>query len=176
MRKNIKKCIAVLAMVATLASSNLVVLAADSAETTEQTAEQINNTVDVLYDNSFLRGASKPSASKVKNLSSDSYDYEVPSIGYRVYTNYCFTGVTDIDVDVYNWNIISRPAGNVTTDKLTIKLYNSGGTLIGTSTETVYDSCYVSFTNLDATKKYYVLFEVPTNSVRYSFDGTISGS
>ena len=127
--------------------------------------------VDILSD--LMRGSKKPSTSKVKNLANETYDYKVTSIGARVYTNYWFTGTETIGVIVDNWSKISGSADN---NNLTVKLYNNKS-LIQTSTRNMEEEggmTVVDFQNLDANEKYYVLFEVPTNGNRFSFDGYIT--
>ena len=140
-----------------------VVVEADTYE--EQVGRHV---VDVLSD--LQKGASKPNSKNVVDLSEDSYDFNVTSIGYRVYTNYWFTGTDTITVCVENW---SKLSGSAPTNELTVELYSSGG-LVGTYTMDMdYGSDAVDFTNLSSSMKYYVLFEVPTNGNRYAFDGYI---
>lgn len=63
--------------------------------------------------------------------------------------------------------------------KLTIAVYDAAGTVAAKNTmninwahdETGYGS--MTLNGLNASTKYYVMFEVPTNSNRYSFNGTI---
>jgi hypothetical protein len=135
--------------------------------------------VDILTENPpapigiELYGANAPgSKADVHNLSVSSYNYQVAEIGYRVYTSKWLTGKSSMSVSVSNWTILKTYTG--TDNSLTVRLYDSSGTQISSKNVTIsYNSGSCSFTGLNTSKKYYICFEVPTNSNKYSFDGSI---
>ena len=121
------------------------------------------------------RGANPPSSSAdIHDLSVSDYNYQVTNMGYQVFTSKWITGASSISISVSNWNLIEEYHG-ATKDKLTLKVYNSSKKLVDSKTITISSGVgSASFKNLTSKSKYYICFEVPTNSNRYSFDGAIS--
>ncbi len=96
-------------------------------------------------------------------------------MGYKVYTDKWIQSNSDeILVRLSNWNLIEEYPGT-TKDKVYIGLCDSSGELVR-ATRTIGDSSSTSvkFININPNKDYYIYFEVPTNSNRYSFNGAIS--
>lgn len=120
------------------------------------------------------QGANPPSGfADTHDLSVSDYNYQVTNIGYRVYTSKWLTGVSSIKISVSNWKLLEEYHG-ATKDQLTLRVYNSSKKLVDSKTITIYSgSGSATFSGLSSTSKYYVCFEVPTNSNRYSFDGSI---
>lgn len=120
------------------------------------------------------QGANPPSSgADTHDLSVSSYNYQVADMGYRVYTSKWLTGASSISISVSNWNLIKEYHG-ATNNQLTLRVYNSRKKQVDSETITISDgSGSVTFSGLTSTSKYYVCFEVPTNSNRYSFDGFI---
>ncbi len=119
-------------------------------------------------------GANPPSSgADVHNLSISKYNYQVEDVGYRVYTSKWLTGASSIYVLVDNWTILKEYGG--TNNKVTIRVFNSSKQEVTSKEITIFNG-YGSATlrGLSSTGKYYVCFEVPTNSNRYSFNGHIS--
>ena len=120
------------------------------------------------------QGANPPSGfADTHDLSVSDYNYQVTNIGYRVYTSKWLTGVSSIKISVSNWKLLEEYHG-ATNNQLTLRVYNSSKKLVDSETITIYSgSGSATFSGLSSTSKYYVCFEVPTNSNRYSFDGSI---
>jgi hypothetical protein len=119
-------------------------------------------------------GADKPSSgASVHNLSVSEYNYQVQKIGYRVYTDKWLKGATSLKVSVNNWKIIKDWGGE--SNELAISLYSENG-FVDSKTINPSQTFSASFSGLTSTKKYYVMFQVPTNNNTYSFNGTISKS
>ncbi|MDK2964997.1 hypothetical protein [Lacrimispora sp.] len=119
-------------------------------------------------------GAKPPSSSAdIHNLSVFEYNYQVEDVGYRVYTSKWLTGASSMDVLVDNWTILESYGG--TSNIVTVRVFNSSKKEV-TSKKITISHGYgtATFTGLTSSAKYYVCFEVPTNSNRYSFDGNIS--
>jgi hypothetical protein len=78
-----------------------------------------------------------------------------------------------MDVLVDNWTILESYGG--TSNIVTVRVFNSSKKEV-TSKKITISHGYgtATFTGLTSSAKYYVCFEVPTNSNRYSFDGNIS--
>ncbi len=136
----------------------------------------------VIYDHlveTFTKDEKKPPLSaETVNLTQNNYKYDVTSIGYRVYTNKWITGATSISVSVADWKLLEEYTG-AEKSKLTIAVYDTSDNVVAKNTMSITwgndNTGYGSMTlsGLNASSRYYVLFEVPTNSNRYSFYGTI---
>lgn len=117
-------------------------------------------------------GAKAPdSAASSHNLSVSKYNYQAQSIGYQLFTDKWLTGKSSMKVNVYNWTVLENHGG--TSNKLTIKLFNSSRKMIASKTIRISDSGAVLFSGISSSSKYYVCFEVPMNSNRYTFNGDI---
>lgn len=112
------------------------------------------------------------------DLRQNNYGYDVTNIGYRVYTNKWITGSSSIKISVADWKLIEEYHG-AEKSTLTIAVYDTSDRVVAKNTMKVtwsHDgtaSGSMTLSGLNANLKYYVLFEVPTNSNRYSFNGTI---
>lgn len=129
------------------------------------------------HGNISIQGANPPSKkADIHNLSKSNYNYQATNMGFRLYTSKWLTGSSSLYVTVSNWKVIEQYNG-AESKKLTIKVYNSKKKKVDSKDITIgrYNSGSASFSGLSADSKYYVCFETPTNSNRYSFDGTISG-
>lgn len=174
-----KKLLVVVSTTLCLAFSSFPVLAnvGDSAYDIAVTTPISTHLTESSNDDNILsdlkKGSSKPNSKKVHDLSDSTYNYTVSSIGARVYTNTWFTGTTKICVNVDNWERLTG-SDQAESYSLTVSLYNSKSRVAINTLAMGSGSNTVSFTNLEATGKYYVLFSVPTNGNRYSFDGSIS--
>lgn len=122
-----------------------------------------------------IRGANPPSSgADIHDLSVSPYNYQVTNMGYQVFTSKWIKGASSIKISVSNWNLIESYIG-ATNNKLTLKVYNSKKKLVDSKTITISSGVgSATFSGLTSSSKYYICFEVPTNSNRYSFDGTIS--
>lgn len=122
----------------------------------------------------LTRGSSKPgSNASVHDLSVSNYNYQLTDFGYQLFTDKWLTSDSgEISVSLSNFKTIEQHGG--TKDKITFKLCDSSGVLV-TSEKTVSNgSASVKWINIQAGKKYYVCFQVPTNGNRYSGNGSIS--
>ena len=121
------------------------------------------------------RGANPPANSAdTHDLSVSEYNYQVTKIGYQVFTSKWLTGADSIKISVSNWDTIDEHPG-ATKNELTLKVYNSSKKLVESKTITISSgSGSATFKDLTSSSKYYICFEVPTNSNTYSFNGTIS--
>lgn len=106
------------------------------------------------------------------NLSVSPYNYQALDIGYRLFTDKWITGATSIQVTVQNWK--HKEGSSPLNNKLTVQVYDESGKkidgriiIIGSTPH------YANLSGLSSNKKYYVLFEVPTNGNKYSFNGSI---
>ena len=136
-------------------------------------------TVHDHLEETLVKGSKKPSSNAgTVNLTQNSYEYDVTNIGYRVYTNKWITGASTIKISVGDWKLIEEYIG-AEKSKLTISVYDSNDMVVAKNTMTITwgqdGTGYGNMTlnGLNEGLKYYVLFEVPTNSNRYSFNGTI---
>lgn len=120
------------------------------------------------------RGANPPTIfADTHDLSVSGYNYQVTDMGYQVFTSKWLTGASSIKISVSNWTLIKQYHG-ATSNQLTLKVYNSSKKLVDSKTITISSgSGSATFTGLTSSSKYYICFEVPTNSNRYSFDGSI---
>lgn len=123
------------------------------------------------------RGSSAPSSSAdIHNLSVSSYEYQAEDMGYRIYTSKWITGASKIKVTVRDWKLLESYKG-ATNNQLTIRVYNSSKKQVTSKTITISSSSGSATLNgLNASSKYYVCFEVPTNGNRYSYNGKISSA
>lgn len=170
--KRIRKIVSILLTAAMILGCNSVSFA----------AEENRTDLPIIHDRleeSLIRGADRPSSSaETVDLSQNSYSYEVTDMGYRVYTNKWLTGAEKIHISVSNWTLLDDYGGE--DSELTIAVYDSGNQVAAKNTIEITWSHEgtgyggVDFAGLNANERYYVLFEVPTNSNRYSFDGLIS--
>lgn len=121
------------------------------------------------------RGANPPSSrADTHDLSISDYNYQVSDIGYKVFTSKFLTGVTSLKITVTDWKLTQSYTG-AKNNELTLNIYDSKKNLITSKTITISENKgSATFTGLSATSKYYICFEVPTNSNRYSFSGVIS--
>lgn len=55
---------------------------------------------EIMTENSFSRGAKPPTGNSFIDLDINNYSYHVEKIGYQVYTNSKFSGVTSMYVSV----------------------------------------------------------------------------
>lgn len=170
--KKVKKLLYILLTVAVVLGSNLVSFAE------ERDASELPRIHDHLVE-TLTRGAKKPSSSAATvNLTQNSYSYDVTSIGYRVYTNKWITGASSINISVLDWKLIEEHPG-AEKSKLTIAVYDSSDKVVAKNTMEIswaHDNTghgSMTLDGLNPNLRYYVLFEVPTNSNRYSFNGTI---
>ena len=171
--KKVKKIVCILLAAAMILGCNLVSFASEGG------VPKLPTVRDHLVE-SLVKGASKPSSSAgTVDLSQANYGYDVTSIGYRVYTNKWITGADSIYVSVSDWTLIEEYQG-AEDSKLTVAVYDSSDNVVAKNTieidwahdGTGYGSLTLS--GLNKNVKYYVLFEVPTNGNRYSFNGVIS--
>lgn len=100
--------------------------------------------------------------------------FNVEKLTYgNLYTNYGFTNVTAIQVDV-NPISVDKNGSNDTVEDLTITLHKKGSSAdlasikVSTSGGTVY------FYNLNSSTKYYLEFSKRNDGQIFKFDGTIS--
>lgn len=122
-----------------------------------------------------------PSTNSVHDLSKSDYNYNVESIGAKLYTDKRFKNASSIFVYVNDFahegGSTDIPSG--TARKLTITLYDSNKKQVSSKslsfTESNPDGS-VSFKSLDKNKQYYVQFTVPNNGIRWSFYGSVSGN
>lgn len=129
----------------------------------------INNSVEITPFGS----SAPPSSASTHDVSISDYNYQVQKMGYQVYTDKWLTGASSIIITVENWNVVEDYGG--TNDKVTIKVYNSSNTFFDSKAVTIKNGIgSASFSRLTPTSKYYVCFEVGTNSNKYSFNGAIS--
>ena len=171
--KKLKKIVCILLAAAMILGCNLVSFAS------EVDVSELPTIHDHLVE-SLVKGASKPSSSAgTVDLRQANYGYDVTSIGYRVYTNKWSTGADSIYVSVADWTLIEQYHG-AEDSELTVAVYDSSDNVVAKNTieiEWAHDGTgYGSLTlsGLNENGRYYVLFEVPTNGNRYSFNGIIS--
>jgi hypothetical protein len=112
------------------------------------------------------------SSASVQNLSISAYNYQVQSVGYRVYTDKWLTGVSNYNITINNWTCVDN-SGPPNYNRLTISVYNSLGNLMTSMTIDPTITRAITLTSMTASKNYYVCFEVPTNGNKFSFDGSI---
>ncbi|MFV0239163.1 MAG: hypothetical protein ACK5H4_03865 [Lacrimispora sphenoides] len=161
-------------MLKKLLTITLAVIMVMGMSTSAFAAEDIDILTPIPPSSIQTRGANPPSSSAdTHDLSISNYKYQVDDVGYRVYTSKWLTGATSIKVSVDNWTLLEDYGG--TSDKLTIRVFNSSKKEVTSKTITItrgYGTATLS--GLTSTAKYYVCFEVPTNSNRYKFNGNIS--
>jgi len=157
------------------------VLAFSVATVSGVSANSDESHIHVLKEPDFSTYGANPPGSNASthDLSISNYNYQVRSVGYRVFTDKWLTGASSMKVTVENWELIEEYGG--TNDKITISVCQSGFWGDTCTSKVITGlrkggSDYVTFSNLDSSTKYYVRFEVPTNSNRYKFNGTISKS
>lgn len=128
-----------------------------------------NHSVDEIVP--FGKNPPKWNAS-THNLSVSPYNYQALDIGARLFTDKWITGATSIQVTVENWK--HKEGYAPLNNQLTVQVYDESGKkidgriiIIGSTPH------YANLSGLSSNKKYYVLFEVPTNGNRYSFNGSI---
>ncbi|WP_077612374.1 hypothetical protein [Clostridium sp. Marseille-P2415] len=162
----LKKIVVVLLSLAMLFSTSISAFAAGTPDTLSP--------YPPTYSGIVLDGANPPSSgADIHNLSVSSYSYQAKDFGYRIYTSKWLTGSKTMNVTVKDWKLIKEYGG--TKDELTIRIFNSSKKEVKSQTITISgDVGSASFSGLSASAKYYVCFEVPTNSNRYSFNGSIS--
>lgn len=131
---------------------------------------------DIHYLTEVLtRGSKKPSSSaSTHDLSVNNYNYQLQKFGYQLFTDKWLTSDTGyISVSLSDFKTLEEYPG-ATKDQITFKLCDSSGVLV-TSTKTVNNgSASVTWKNIKEDKKYYVIFQVPTNGNKYSGNGSIS--
>ncbi|MCY9589868.1 hypothetical protein [Paenibacillus chitinolyticus] len=118
-------------------------------------------------------GEDAPTGNTATNLADNDYNYSVDKLGYKVYTNAFFTGVSKMRVSINNFKQLS---GVATGKNITITLYKSNGSAVSSTTldMSATTADYTNFSGLDTNTRYYVLFSTKTNDNTYSFNGTIS--
>lgn len=122
-----------------------------------------------------LQGMNPPSKlADVHDLSVSDYNYQVSDMGYRVYTSKWLTGASSYTVAVTDWNLITSYP-NATNNKLTVRIFNEKKKEVCSKTIIIAGTVdYATLSGLSSSSKYYVCFETPTNSNRYSFNGWIT--
>ena len=170
--KKVKKILCIMLTVAMVLGCSLISFA------TEGDAHKLPIVHDHLVE-TMTRGVKKPSSSAgTVNLTQNDYSYDITKIGYRVYTNKWITGASSINVSVLDWKLIEEHPG-AEKSKLTIAVYDASDKVVAKNTMDInwaHDNTgygTMTLSGLNANLKYYVLFEVPTNSNSYSFNGTI---
>lgn len=172
-----KKVLGVAMATTMLMSTSVFAIEKPVEEGYSNTANSDYESTDVkILNDKNSKGSSKPgSNASVHDLDINPYNYQVSSVGYQIFTDKWLTSDSgEIEVDLDDWTILQQYGG--TNNQVTIKLCDSNGPISGCSvTRTIdkYDSAYVKYTNINPSKKYYICFEVPTNSNRYSFNGSI---
>ena len=154
-------------------ASDLVEQEAEFTQTYED-EEEVDYYTYLEEYNIKTRGSKKPGANaSVHNLDISKYNYQIEDFGYRVYTDKWLKSSSGyITVKLSDFTVLEDYHG--TSDKITFKLCDSSGVLV-TSEKTVSSGiASVTWKNIKSDKKYYVLFEVPTNGNRYSANGSIS--
>ncbi|MEB4820303.1 hypothetical protein [Bacillus thuringiensis] len=130
-----------------------------------------------IIDNTNLkddvqRGPSPPgSNASLHNIGISSYSYQVGKVGAQIYTDKWLTGQSTMRISINNWRVLDNYGG--TSNQVTVKVYNSSGSVVRSETRNAYDSSAVYFSGLSSSQKYYVGFHVPTNGNTYSFNGSI---
>lgn len=121
------------------------------------------------------RGMDKPGKkASSHDISVSAYNYQVEKVGAQVYTDKFITGKKSMKITVKDWKITTDWA--IAKNTLTITLYDSSGKKVSSDSVTMVKdgSDSVSFTGLNASTKYYVMFSVELNKQTYSFNGSIS--
>lgn len=133
----------------------------------------LSNNPPLNYEISTF-GAKPPSKSASEfDLSRGDYNYQVDYVGSAVYTDKWMKGVTSMNVYVGQIDVYSNPQAQQVYRSVTVTLYNSSGKKVGSS-KTLSSGETTTFSGLDKNEKYYVKFSVTSNTVLYTFDGTIS--
>ena len=126
-----------------------------------------------IISTSCFAAASPPSGTApICDLSKGAYNYQVNSIGYRVYTDSWLTGESSYNISVYGWTCIV-PNGPPNYNSLTIYVYNTLGTIVSATTIDPTKTSVATLTGMSAGNHYYVCFQVPTNNNIWSFNGSI---
>lgn len=118
-------------------------------------------------------GTNPPGTDSVMDLSMYSYNYQVQQIGWELYTDKQFTGVSKMTVSIDNWTKIQ---GDAPSENLQVDLFTSSGshaTGIKVDMASYYGSAYVYFTNLNPSTKYYIRFRIGLTGNKFSFGGEV---
>lgn len=128
---------------------------------------------DSGYGGTETYGAKVPtSKASTHNISTSAYNYQVEKVGAQVYTDKFIKGKKTMKVSVSNWKVLKNLGGG--SNKVTVTLYNSSKKKISSKTITIKSgSGSTSFSSINASTKYYVMFSVPLNGNQYSFNGSI---
>ncbi|MCD7998666.1 MAG: hypothetical protein LUH21_15680 [Clostridiales bacterium] len=177
MRNIFKKVIASTLILGTLTSFPLSVWASEIPKYQIQSVSELSDGEksvihEIMTENSFSRGAKPPTGNSFVDLDINDYSYHVEKIGYQVYTNSKFSGVTSMFVSVTDYNVLDT-TNSYPRSELTVTLYKDNGSFVDSFKVDYGSTGFKTFTGLSKTQKYYVKFSVPTNSQTYEIKGKI---